>query len=132
MSLAGSSVMDESGSFCCDANSQLLGNLNWFKSCAMRRLFQIPLIKTIKTIEFSKISGGAMVASLLTGGTSPSPIRPPNSGLPNTTTTFEVSEMESISRIWKNEWNVNKNKILKRIGNVRNINIILFEIHFER
>ena len=51
-----------------------------------------------------------MVASLLTGGTSPSPIRPPNSGLPNTTTTFEVSEMESISRIWKNEWNVNKNK----------------------
>ena len=28
MSLAGSSVMDESGSFCCDANSQLLGNLN--------------------------------------------------------------------------------------------------------
>ena len=42
------------------------------------------------------ISGGAMVASLLTGGTSPSPIRPPNSGLPNTTTTFEVSEVETI------------------------------------
>ena len=67
--------------------------------CDEKAISIIPLIKTIKTIEFSKISGGAMVASLLTGGTSPSPIRPPNSGLPNTTTTFEVSEMESISRI---------------------------------
>ena len=37
-----------------------------------------------------------MVASLLTGGTSPSPIRPPLSGLPNTTTTFEVSFMVMI------------------------------------
>ena len=46
-----------------------------------------------------------MVASLLTGGTSPSPIRPPLSGLPNTTTTFEVSFMNMIKskvvcRIW--------------------------------
>ena len=37
-----------------------------------------------------------MVASLLTGGTSPSPIRPPISGLPNTTTTFEVSYIQAI------------------------------------
>ena len=37
--------------------------------------------------------GGAMVASLLTGGSTPSPLRPPNSGLPNAVTTFEVGEM---------------------------------------
>ena len=44
-------------------------------------------------------TGGAMVASLLTGGTSPSPIRPPNSGLPNTTTTFDVSQIGNAFRI---------------------------------
>jgi hypothetical protein len=43
---------------------------------------------------YSNILGGAMVASLLTGGTSPSPIRPPISGLPNATTTFEVSAFQ--------------------------------------
>ena len=37
--------------------------------------------------------GGAMVASLLTGGSTPSPLRPPNSGLPNAVTTFEVSKL---------------------------------------
>ena len=44
-----------------------------------------------------------MVASLLTGGTSPSPIRPPSSGMPITTTTFEVSDIK------KYEKNVNLN-----------------------
>ena len=43
------------------------------------------------TIMF--LVGGAMVASLLTGGSTPSPLRPPNSGLPNAVTTFEVGEM---------------------------------------
>ena len=38
--------------------------------------------------------GGAMVASLLTGGSTPSPLRPPNSGLPNAVTTFEVGEIK--------------------------------------
>ena len=38
-------------------------------------------------------TGGAMVASLLTGGSTPSPLRPPNSGLPNAVTAFEVGEM---------------------------------------
>ena len=32
MSLAGSSYLDESGSYCCDANSQLLG-INWSVIC---------------------------------------------------------------------------------------------------
>ena len=39
-----------------------------------------------------------MVASLLTGGTSPSPIRPPSSGMPITTTTFEVSDIKKYER----------------------------------
>ena len=46
---------------------------------------------TIMTIM--SLVGGAMVASLLTGGSTPSPLRPPNSGLPNAVTTFEVGEM---------------------------------------
>ena len=41
--------------------------------------------------------GGAMVASLLTGGSTPSPLRPPNSGLPNAVTTFEVSEIQNLT-----------------------------------
>ena len=40
MSLAGSSVMDESGSFCCDANSQLLGNSDCLKSCVTKAIFK--------------------------------------------------------------------------------------------
>ena len=41
--------------------------------------------------------GGAMVASLLTGGSTPSPLRPPNSILPNAVTTFEVGEMQYLT-----------------------------------
>ena len=41
--------------------------------------------------------GGAMVASLLTGGSTPSPLRPPNSGLPNAVTTFEVGEIQYLT-----------------------------------
>ena len=42
-------------------------------------------------------TGGAMVASLLTGGSTPSPLRPPNSGLPNAVTTFEVGEIQYLT-----------------------------------
>ena len=41
--------------------------------------------------------GGAMVASLLTGGSTPSPLRPPNSGLPSAVTTFEVGEIQCLA-----------------------------------
>ena len=89
-----SAVMDESDSFCCDANSQLLGILIISNNYYSTYLRQTGAIILEQKMFYYNILGGAMVASLLTGGNSPSPIRPPTSGLPNTTTTFEVSAFE--------------------------------------
>ena len=76
--------------------------------------------------------GGAMVASLLTGGSTPSPLRPPNSGLPNAVTTFEVSEIQNLTfyvyhllemkKIQRYLENQQKISIIQKYSHSRNIN----------